>query len=46
MDRVEWGAGYYLQRNLVGRVAVQHNWRDGGRVRSRTFVSGQLSYWF
>ena len=46
VDRVEWGAGYYLQRNLVGRVAVQHNWRDGGRVRSRTFVSAQLSYWF
>jgi hypothetical protein len=25
---------------------VQHDWRDGGRVRSRTYVSGQLSYWF
>ena len=46
VDRVEVGAGYYLQRNLVARAAVQHNRRDGGRVRSRTFASGQLSYWF
>jgi hypothetical protein len=44
--RVEVGGGYYFQRNLVGRFVVQHNERDGGRIRSRTFVSGQLSYWF
>jgi hypothetical protein len=25
---------------------VQHNERDGGRVRSRTYFSGQVAYWF
>ena len=44
--RIELGAGYYLQRNLTARAAVQHNERDGGRVRARTFVSAQLAYWF
>lgn len=46
VDRIEWGGGYYFQRNLIGRAVVQHNWRDGGFVRSRTFVAGQLAYWF
>lgn len=46
VERVEVGAGWYFQRNLVGRAVVQHNWRDGGRVTSRTYVSGQLAYWF
>jgi hypothetical protein len=46
VNRVEWGGGYYFQRNLVGRAVVQHNRRDGGFVRSRTFVSAQISYWF
>jgi predicted porin len=46
VQRVEIVAGYYLQRNLVARVAAQKNWRDGGRVRERTYISGQLSYWF
>jgi hypothetical protein len=44
--RVEADAGYYFRRNLVFRVAVQHNDRDGGRDRKRTYVSGQLAYWF
>lgn len=46
VQRVEAGAGWYFQRNLVARAVLQRNWRDGGRVRSRTFVSGQLAYWF
>ena len=46
VDRVEGGLGWYLLRNLVGRAIVQRNWRDGGRVRTRTYVSGQLAYWF
>jgi hypothetical protein len=46
VTRVETGGGVYLQRNLTLRAVVQHDWRDGGRVRSRTYVSGQLSYWF
>ncbi len=44
--RMELDAGYYVQRNLVARFAVQHNHRDGGRVRERTFFSGQLAFWF
>lgn len=46
VTRLEVGAGYMLQRNLTARVAIQRNVRDGGRVRSRTFVSGQLAFWF
>jgi hypothetical protein len=44
--RVEVAAGYYLQRNVVARAAIQHNRRDGGRVHRRTFLSAQLAYWF
>jgi hypothetical protein len=46
VTRYEANVGYYFQRNLLGRLAVQHNDRDGGRVLSRTYVSGQLAYWF
>ena len=46
VQRLEAGAGWYFQRNLVARAVVQRNWRDGGRVRSRTFVAGQVAYWF
>jgi len=46
VKRIETGLGWYLLRNLVGRVIVQRNWRDGGRVHERTYVSGQLAYWF
>jgi len=46
VKRFEADAGYYVQRNLVLRLAVQHNDREGGRVRSRTYFSGQIAYWF
>jgi hypothetical protein len=46
VQRVEAVAGYYFQRNLVARLGVQKNWRDAGRVRERTYISAQLSYWF
>ena len=46
VSRIESGVGYYLQRNLVLRAMVQQNWRDAGRVTRRTYVSGQLAYWF
>lgn len=46
VTRVEIAAGYYLQRNLTARLAIQHNERSGGRIPSRTFVSGQVAYWF
>lgn len=44
--RVEITGGYAIQRNLTARVSLQHNRRNGGRVTTRTFLSGQLAYWF
>jgi hypothetical protein len=46
VTRVEAGGGLYLQRNLMLRAVVQRNWRDAGRVLNKTYVSGQVSYWF
>jgi hypothetical protein len=46
VTRVEAGGGYYLQRNLVARLTVQVNRRDGGRVRESTLPAIQLLYWF
>lgn len=46
VTRVEAGGGVYVQRNLTLRAVVQYNTRDGGRVRQRTFVSGEVAYWF
>ncbi len=46
VTRVEVGGGYYLQRNLIARVSVQVNRRDGGRVRNATLPAFQLLYWF
>lgn len=46
VTRVEFGGGYSLQRNLVLRAVAQVNRRDGGRITKRTFVSGQLAWWF
>ena len=45
VTRLETGVGYYLRRNLVAKAAYQHNWRDGGLVRSRGLVSAQLHFW-
>jgi hypothetical protein len=46
VTRYEVGAGVFLQRNLTLRIDAQYNWRDGGRVRTRTFPSAQVVYWF
>jgi hypothetical protein len=46
VTRVEAGGGFNLQRNLIVKAIVQRDWRDGGRVHERTYVSGQISYWF
>lgn len=45
VTRMESGVGVYLRRNLLGKVAYQHNWRDGGRVRSRGLLAAQLHFW-
>lgn len=46
VGRVEAGGGVYIQRNLTVRAVVQRNWRDGGFIHKRTFVSGQIAFWF
>jgi hypothetical protein len=45
VERFEAGGGWYFRRNLVGRIAWQRNWRDGGRLRRKSFVAGQLLFW-
>ena len=44
--RVEIGGGYYVQRNLIARVSLQINRRDGGRVTRSQLLAAQLLYWF
>ena len=46
VTRVEIGAGYSLQRNVLLKVSVQHNARDGGRVTKSTLPALQIVYWF
>jgi hypothetical protein len=46
VTRIEAGGGVHLLRNLSARAVVQRNWRDAGRVRTRTFLSGQVAVWF
>ena len=45
VTRLESGAGYYIRRNLIAKTAYQHNWRDGGLVRSRGLFAVQLHFW-
>jgi hypothetical protein len=46
VDRLEGGVGVTIQRNVVWRTILQHNLRDGGRVKRRTYLSAQLAWWF
>jgi len=45
ITRLESGVGYYLRRNLIAKVTYQHNWRDGGLIRSRGLFAAQLHFW-
>ena len=45
VTRMETGLGYYVRRNLLAKVAYQHNWRDGGAIRSRGLLAAQLHFW-
>ncbi len=45
VTRVETGVGFYLRRNLLAKGTYQHNWRDGGRVRSLGLLAAQLHFW-
>ena len=44
--RTEAGLGYVPVRHVLAKVAYQHNWRDGGRVRERALLTSQLVVWF
>lgn len=44
--RLELGAGYSIQRNVVLRVGVQFNERNGNRKERRTFFATQAAWWF
>jgi hypothetical protein len=46
VSRLEVGGGYYLQRNVVARVSLQVNRRDGGRVTRARLLAAQLLFWF
>ena len=47
VTRIEVGGGYAIQRNLMLKLSVQHNTRDGGVLeRSATLAAGQLVFWF
>jgi hypothetical protein len=46
MSRIEAGGGYSIQRNLLMKISVQDNHRDGGRTRQSRLVAGQLVFWF
>jgi hypothetical protein len=46
VTRIEAGVGYSLRRNILLKVAYQHNDRDGGRVPTLGIGAAQLVYWF
>jgi len=47
VSRVEAGAGYSIQRNLLLKVSYQHDSRDGGvLLKSAHMIAAQLVYWF
>lgn len=46
LTRLEVGAAYYVQRNLIARTSLQFNRRDGGRITSSQLLAAQLLYWF
>jgi hypothetical protein len=46
VTRIEIGAGYSVLRNLLLKLAFQHNARASGRIRGRDFLAGQVVLWF
>jgi hypothetical protein len=46
VTRLEVGGGYSIQRNLLLKLMLQHNQRDGGRTRTAYLGAAQLVYWF
>ncbi len=46
VTRIEAGLGYSPRRNLWLKATYQHDWRDGGAVRSQGIAAVQASYGF
>ena len=46
VDRAEAALSYRATTSMEIKVGWQHNWRDGGRVRTRGFAAIQLLYWY
>ena len=46
VTRIEVGGGYYIQRNILGKLTYQQNWRDDPFNRATRFVAAQVVYWF
>ena len=47
VTRIELGAGYSIQRNLLLKGSYQHNDRDGGvLLKTAHLLAAQLVYWF
>ena len=47
VTRVEIGAGYSIQRNLLVKIAYQRDTRDGGRLPTTGNLPAiQVMYWF
>jgi hypothetical protein len=46
VSRFEVGGGMYVQRNVIARISLQSNHRDGGRVRDLTVLAAQVLLWF
>jgi hypothetical protein len=46
VTRVEGGLGFNLRRNVVFKVIVQKNWREGTAEGSDGLVAAQTLFWF
>jgi hypothetical protein len=44
--RTEAGVGYSLRRDVLLKLVYQHDWRNGGAVRSEGLFAAQLLFWF
>jgi hypothetical protein len=45
VKRLEMGAGFYARRNVLLKGTYQHNWRDGGLIRTRKQLNFQAQFW-
>ncbi|MBI2833307.1 MAG: hypothetical protein HYX76_02650 [Acidobacteria bacterium] len=46
VTRLELGGGYYLQRNIIGKLVYQWNWRHTQYEPFAGYAAAQLVYWF